>query len=139
MEKSITNDELSKTEDTLDRLINKAEKLRSILMETESFVEALDGDGITPIEPKTDLPTIVYNVNLGNLREIMNAPSEAFSKPFLEEISKSFMQIANTEVMSPEKVAERKAQMAQQHIDRQKHKGNSRIISPIHLGNNKPD
>ena len=41
------------------------------------------------------LPPIQYVVNVGNLKEIMNAPAEAFSPAFLEEIQGAFTQIAN--------------------------------------------
>jgi hypothetical protein len=112
--------DLSKTEETLDRLITKAEKLRSILAET------LEMDKKFPDKDTSNsgLPTIVYNVSLGNLKDIMNAPNEAFSEAFLDEIAKAFTQIANMSVITPEQIAENKKKLAEQHIQRQKSKHN---------------
>src|SRR6185437_7876859 len=94
-------------EEVLDRLIAKAEKLHSILEQTEGFIEALDNGasiGTVTKDAETNLPPIIYSVSLGNLKDIMNTPSEAFSPAFLEEIGKTFTQIANTTLITPEQI-----------------------------------
>lgn len=123
VEYSIKITGLEEAEQTLDRLLTKAEKLRSILAETECLAENL-GTTTTKSTVNSDLPQVVYNVSLGNLRDIMGAPSEAFSQSFLDEIGKAFGQIANTKIITPEQVAENKKKLAEAHIIRQKTKHN---------------
>lgn len=113
----------TETNKTLDALILKAEYLKSLLQEIDG-IQNLDEETELAELLQPQLPKIVYTIGLGQLKEVMNAPQEAFSKAFLDKIGDDFKQIANTEIMTPEKIAENKGNMAMAHINRQKMKRN---------------
>lgn len=70
--------------EVLDSLLTKAERLTKLL------------DGINVLEKAEQaLPPIQYTINLGNIKDLMNAPEEAFSKEFIEEFTSVFFKIAN--------------------------------------------
>jgi len=88
------------SEEKLDRLITKAEKLKSILMECENFVESLDDGNV--IERG---PNIVYNISLGDMGSILKAPMGSFSDDFNKRLEKDLPKIfIPREVVEPKSI-----------------------------------
>lgn len=74
---------------------------------------------------KKDLPEIVYTIDLGQLKAIMNAPQDAFSEAFLNKMRIDLPQIVNPHAapLAPDE-AETRKRLAEEHIARQKSKHN---------------
>lgn len=77
----------TKFEQTLNRLIGKAEYLKSLLAEINEHGNDLDAEvelaeGIV----KHQMPRLTYSVNMGDIMQLANAPAAVFTPEFLEQL-----------------------------------------------------
>jgi hypothetical protein len=88
------------SEETLDRLIAKAERLKSLLMECDDFISDIEGAPVS--ELKEAGPQIVYTINLGEIQKILSMPSQMFTPGFNAKLSEDLPQILAARPKEPE-------------------------------------
>lgn len=84
-------DNTTVSEETLDRLTAKAERLKSLLMECDNFISDIEGAPIG--ELKAAGPQIVYTIGLGDIQKILSTPAQMFTPGFNAKLSEDLPQI----------------------------------------------
>ena len=74
--------DVSKAEADLDRLLAKARELKGLIGEINAGVA-----------PKSEVPQLVYAVNMGDIMQFATAPAQFFTPEFLERTAADLKQI----------------------------------------------
>lgn len=100
-ENTVTAVDLTQTEAHLDRLIAKAERLKSLIDEIDGRIGELDDD-IAVAEGLEKKPQIVWSISLGDIGKMLMAPQDAYTDVVKDKIASDLSKLLNGVAGVPE-------------------------------------
>lgn len=92
---------MQRSEEHLDRLIAKAEKLKRLIDEIDGRIGELDDD-IAVAEGLEKKPQIVWSISLGDIGKMLMAPQDAYTDVVKDKIAEDLSKLLNGVAGVPE-------------------------------------
>lgn len=93
-ESTVVAVDLTATEEHLDRLLAKAERLSKLIDEIDGKIGDID-ENIATAEGIEKKPQIVWSISLGEIKNILLAPKEAYGEQVQELIANDLFKLIN--------------------------------------------